>query len=66
VLSNSVAIASHARHSISSAESDGLAGCSERPLISPTQPRRAKTRLSPGKAAASEEANRTLLGRLSL
>jgi len=35
-------------------------GCSKRLDISPAQPRRAKTRLSAGKAAASEEARRTL------
>ncbi len=36
------------------------AGCSKRPEFSPAQPRRAKTRRSAGKAAASEEARRTL------
>src|ERR1044071_185331 len=35
-------------------------GCSKRPLVSPAQPRRAKTRRSAGKAAASEEARHTL------
>ena len=35
-------------------------GCSKRPDFSPTQPRRAKTRLVPSKAAASKEARRTL------
>ena len=37
-----------------------LAGCSKRPVFSPAQPRRAKTRRSAGKATASEEARRTL------
>src|ERR1700704_541112 len=36
------------------------AGCSKSPTFSPTQPWRAKTRLVPVKAAASEEARRTL------
>ena len=36
------------------------AGCSKRPDFSPAQPWRAETRLVPGKAAASEEARRTL------
>ena len=36
------------------------AGCSKRPDFSPAQPRRAKTRRSAGKAAASEEARHTL------
>jgi hypothetical protein len=36
------------------------AGCSKRPDFSPAQPWRAKTRLVPSKAAASEEARRTL------
>lgn len=31
------------------------------PVISPAQPKRAKTRLVPGKAAASEEASRCTL-----
>ena len=35
-------------------------GCSKRPWFSPSQPRRAKTRRSAGKAAVSEEARRTL------
>ena len=35
-----------------------VSGCSKRPDFSPTQPRRAKTRRSAGKAAASEEARR--------
>jgi len=34
------------------------AGCSKRPDFSPAQPRRAKTRRSASKAAASEEARR--------
>src|SRR5437879_13925528 len=37
-----------------------LAGCSKRPDFSPARPRRAETRLVPSKAAASEEARRTL------
>src|SRR5256885_629087 len=37
----------------------GSAGSSKRPDVSPAQPRRAKTRRSAGKAAASEEAIRT-------
>src|SRR5262249_22237374 len=41
-------------------------GCSKRPLFSPAQPRRAKTRTSAGEAAASDEATRTLLCTLSL
>ena len=36
------------------------AGCSKRPDFSPAQPWRAETRLVPSKAAASEEARRTL------
>ena len=36
------------------------AGCAKRPGVSPAQPRRAKTRRSAGKAAASEEAKRRL------
>ena len=36
------------------------AGCSKRPAFSPAQPWRAETRLVPGKAAASDEARRTL------
>ena len=36
------------------------AGCSKWPRFSPAQPQRAKTRCSAGKAAASEEARRTL------
>src|SRR5438874_13521275 len=36
------------------------AGCSKSPDFSPTQPWRAKTRLVPSKAAASEEVRRTL------
>src|SRR4029077_19314986 len=35
-------------------------GCSKRPDFSPAQPRRAKTRLIPVKAAVSEEARRYL------
>ena len=35
-------------------------GCSKRRDFSPTQPWRAETRLVPSKAAASEEARRTL------
>ena len=35
-------------------------GCSKRPDFSPTQPWRVETRLFPSKAAASEEARRTL------
>src|SRR3990167_9404965 len=37
-----------------------LGGCSKRLLVSPAQPRRAKTRRSAGKAAASEKTRRTL------
>jgi hypothetical protein len=36
------------------------AGCSKRPDFSPAQPWRTETRLVPSKAAASEEARRTL------
>src|SRR5436853_4453704 len=36
------------------------AGCSKRPRFSPAQPRRAKTRRSAGKAAASEESRHRL------
>jgi len=43
-----------------------LAGYSKRPRLSPGQPRRAKTRHSTGKAAASEEMKRTLFRTLSL
>jgi hypothetical protein len=42
------------------------AGCLKMPDVSPTQPRRAKTHHSAGKAAASEEANRTSPCTLSL
>ena len=35
------------------------------PVISPAQPKRAKTRLVPGKAAASEEAKGVRFGTLS-
>jgi hypothetical protein len=35
-----------------------IAGCSKRPDFSPAQPRRAKTRLIPGKAATSEDRRR--------
>ena len=39
---------------------DVPAGCSKRPDFSPAQPWRVETRLPPSKAAASEEARRTL------
>ncbi len=42
------------------ADGNKAAGCSKWPDFSPAQPRRAETRHSAGKAAASEEARRTL------
>jgi hypothetical protein len=41
------------------------AGCSKRPDFPPVQPRRAKTRRSAGKAAASETVMHTLFGTAS-
>jgi hypothetical protein len=45
----------HAMSGYLQASSEAIAGCSERPDFSPAQPRRAKTRHSAGKAAASDQ-----------